>query len=259
MNEGKPFFGEIRQSLEAHKEEIIKLKIHENTRIEEQRTWPIYDAPLLEEQRTDNMPISFENDFGQLIPERIGNLEHLNLKQYIEKVLENRRGKALGIEFGGPGRRLFSGFTPGFFAKTAGVALNDMQKTKYLTQDKTHQIIEGDFFTTGTRNEVRQYFQGEKVDLIIERMAGGLNYLPKDPRLVFYQFAWWYNILREGGLMFVELPADAEYIWKQDGNTVLKNWLEKLKEFEDQIEIQSGDLAIRLLKLPGAPEEMPMI
>jgi hypothetical protein len=62
--------------------------------------YTIYDSPL------GNMPYadsSFDVSFSKLL-ESHGK----TLRFYVENALENKRGKAVGIEFGGPGSQLFA-------------------------------------------------------------------------------------------------------------------------------------------------------
>src|SRR5579859_3685773 len=66
---------------------------------------------------------SFQNFFAAVLPE-----SEKSLRNYIEKILEGRKGKAIGVEFGGTGVTLFRGFTPNFFRQTVGVTLIDYKK-----------------------------------------------------------------------------------------------------------------------------------
>ena len=197
-----------------------------------------------------------------------GLTEGKRLKAYIETVLESRKGKAIGVEFGGVGSNLFSGFTPRFFLKSVGVTLidhrdpeDDLIEARRQDIKINHQLLEGDIFDSETYEFLDKILNKEKVDLILERMAGGLEYVPVEPYTVSRILQIWYNLLSGGGVMFVQTPIVF--------NNLVRQWVAKIKkEFKGVIDIeyQEGDVdgntncsAFRLLKLPGAPTELPLL
>src|SRR3989344_3050811 len=62
---------------------------------------------------------SFQTTFENIPSfKKMWRLKNISLSMYIETILKEKKGKAVGIEFGGPGSRLFNGFTKGFFLKS---------------------------------------------------------------------------------------------------------------------------------------------
>ncbi|MBI4086342.1 MAG: hypothetical protein HY433_03850 [Candidatus Liptonbacteria bacterium] len=206
---------------------------------------------------------SFVNSFRDLLPG-----EEISLRNYIETALKERKGSAIGVEFGGIGARLFSGFTPDFFAKSIAVSLLDhrgwahqLDRIKERDKKLHHEVLEGNIFESNTYKSLNQWLNGEKVDLIIERMGKGLEFVPGEPYEVSKILRIWYNLLREGGIMFAQTPVVF--------NNLLEAWAVKIdREFKGKIEIefQTGYeddgvacSAFRLRKLSGAPNELPLL
>ena len=112
---------------------------------------------------------SFQNTFENILPEGEG-----NIKEYIETTLADKKGVAIGIEFGGPGSLVFRAFSDGFFAKTAGVNLHDDRIDLYSDEERNHTVIVGDMLANSTQAEVRKWLgEGNKFDLVFERLLGG--------------------------------------------------------------------------------------
>ncbi len=209
---------------------------------------------------------SFLDSFRNVLP-----LEHRkSLRNYIETVLKKREGQAIGVEFGGIGSRLFREFTLGFFAKSVAVSLVDhrgwkskLDKLKERDKKIHHEVLEGDIFDFCTYESLNKLLNNEKIDLIIERMGRGLEFVPIEPYAISKILQVWYNLLREGGIMFVQTPAVF--------NNLLTAWVAKIqREFNGKIEIQYSKNSIyisagcdfssfRLHKLPGAPNELPLL
>ena len=204
------------------------------------------------------MNISFEG----VLPK-----ENKSLIAYIEDTLENRKGKAIGAEFGGMGSRLFGGFSAGFFAQSIGVSLVDhrdpstLGAVDLLNETRNHSILEGDIFSPDTYGALNEVLNGAKVDLIIERMAKGLEFVPQEPYEVSKILQIWYSLLREEGIMFIQVPIIF--------NNLLKKWAFKIsEEFNGLIEIEykigkydrgAHCSSFRLRKLKGAPEKLPLL
>lgn len=223
----------------------------------ERYTWK--DSPL------DDPSIkgSFVNSFREVLPGR-----ETSLRFYIETVLRERKGKAIGMEFGGIGSKLFRGFTPGFFSRSVAVSLLDHrgwahQLAAIKERDKKihHEVLEGNVFDPKVYKTLDQWLAGEKADLIIERMGRGLEFVPSEPHAVSKVLQTWYGLLREKGVMFVQTPVVF--------NNLLWAWALKIeREFPDTIEMKFkvGEIdndvncsAFRLSKLSGAPDELPML
>ena len=249
-------------------EQTVKKAVHfkDSAEIEiidfERYTW--IDSPL-EGSGMVGQGLDFGSSFKDVLPKR-----EISLKNYIETILQKRKGRAIGVEFGGVGLRLFNGFTPGFFAKSISVTLADHRRWKLrLSELKErdrkihHKVLEGNIFDLKTYESLNQYLDNKKVDLIIERMGQGLEFVPTEPYTVSKILQIWYDLLREGGVMFVQTPVVF--------NNLLEAWVIKIKnEFKGVIEIeyQKGKKdndayipcsAFRLHKLPRAPNELPFL
>jgi hypothetical protein len=256
-------YEELRTELSKHKSNVKRLVEHEDIRDRapqqswedpkrEKYPWGVWDSPLNFDKSNDSPP--FEASFGSFIPQ--SETEHQNLGQYIERYLADRQGNALGVEFGGPARRLFSEFTPGFFKRTAGVTFSDPTDNpsiSKLNSQTDHCVISGDIFASKTMNEVENWFEGQKVDFIIERLYGGHQYDPGQ-KMLFIELNRWYRMLREGGVMLIETPGDPRYDEK------FKSWVEKAQRATNgSLEIifkPSYFGAMQIKKLQGAPESL---
>jgi len=255
-----PIGKERKDTLEQSRKKIDRFKKTGKDEILLQRRYSWVNSSVDGPDEIDGQP--FRNSFRDILPK-----QERSLKDYIEKVLAKRKGEAIGIEFGGIGSRLFSDFTPGFFAKSVGVSLVDHREPEKLAiiqkgdEKINHELLEGDIFTDETHDRLNKLLRGKKIDLIIERMASGLEFVPLEPYRVSKILQIWYKLLREGGIMLVQTPVEF--------NNLLTEWVTKIqKEYKDVIELEyqkgnndRGDpcSAFRLRKLPGAPEELPLL
>ena len=197
------------------------------------------------------------HSFWQVLPERT------NLKDYIEGTLQERKGEVILVEFGGIAVELSSGFSPGFLKKSIGVVLVDHREPEqkghsFREETGQHKILEGDilspkFYSGILERELRK----EKVDLIIERMIGGLRFIPDDPYILTKILKIWYKLLRERGIMFVQVNSTLR--------NLLTKWSKLIKsEYKDKIELEINFNSrlfsvFRLRKLSGAPIELPLL
>lgn len=206
---------------------------------------------------------SFNYSFYKVLPRGVN-----NIREYIEHILEDKKSKAIGVEFGGPGDRLFKGFTPELFKKSVGVTLVDWHgDDRKPDPGSKHKVVEGDILTSHTYEELEKILEGDKVDLIMSRLAAGLEYIPIEPYAVSKILQVWYKLLNDGGVMFVQTPVFF--------NELLKEWATMIKDqYKDVLEFQEdaggesdgsntqgthSSSAFRLRKLPGAPTELPLL
>lgn len=210
---------------------------------------------------------SFQGMFRDVLPYESGGG---SMRRYIERTLEKRRGNAIGIEFGGTGSGIFGEFTPGFFKESIGVTLVDHVKARpadheqrtQKDRERNHEVIESDIFSDGLYKLLEERLRGEKVDFIVERMAAGLESVPPGPYLVGKFLNAWYRLLREEGLLFAQVPVEM--------NPLLRPWTDMIRDrYREVIEVASEvgyedgggskPSVLRLRKLPGAPEELPLL
>ena len=96
----------------------------------------------------------------------------------------------------------------------------------------------------------------------MERMLGGLETAPIEPHELSKTLQKWYGMLRENGMMFIQVPVVF--------NRLLSQWKKMLENeypgvFEIQAEAGTGDAqpsgvaSFRLRKLTGAPDKLPLL
>lgn len=222
----------------------------------DQHGWEVQDSPLLPSRFSLVSENSFHEAFKSTLP------EGTNLRTYIEKVLTNRKGRAIGVEFGGLGSRLFSGFSNGFFERSLGVALFDSRSSLQQVDDaeSNHRVIAGDLTLDKTTKSIDRWLRGEKTDLIVERMVGGLDEVPHDPYLLREQANLYYRFLSEGGLMFVQLPKFATKLvplWVDSARRVSSGTIDA--SYGIYTNQYATTTVLRMHKLPGAPSELPVL
>jgi len=213
------------------------------------------------------------NDFGStFIPlSQVSQNTGLHLEQqgkifknYIEDTLSQKEKQGLtAVEFGGPGSKLFEGFTKNFFNRTIGVCLKDIRDSKTKENDtrNNHSVIEGDILDVRNDDkllaEVLQSLHTNKIDLIICRMVGPIKYIDKHPIIMERTMKNWYEILNENGLMFIQFQF-YEAIPGHDPTTdLIKKWSVAIKEKYPEIDVQVINGALRLHKRIGSPEKLP--
>ncbi len=222
--------------------------------------WDAMDSPLLPVDSATGKPaLSFHESFADVLPTKEA------LKEYIERVLAPRKGQAIGIELGGTGSALFGGFTPGFFNRSAGINLTDYRSK--LDPDPTsddlsinHIVIPESVFSNAAKNELLpDFLDGEKADLIISRMEGGLSLFPDEPFFLGKEADFWYRQLAEGGLIVAMYPPALE--------PFMPFWIELINSrFQGKLDVQYHQSTtpkhysvMRLHKLAGAPEHLPLV
>jgi hypothetical protein len=196
---------------------------------------------------TGELPYQYR--FSRVLP------DGKDIKSYIEDTFKYKRGEVIGLELGGIGSQLFSEFTPGFFNKTYGLTLVDNRNLyPSLMEGENHEVIEGDVFSYPTVKKVKTQLPLGKADVIFEGMLGALINLPSSLGFFAGSARWWYSLLAENGIAFVELPSELMH--------VLPGWAKYIKnDFGETIDIDY-DLdyeVMRLQKLKGAPRNLPLL
>jgi len=235
--------------------------------IRDERDWGIYDLTLDPLQKEG---ASYARTFS-FLTEPDG-LPRISFKEYIEDILRGREGQAIGIDFGGVGSRVFRGFSKGFFKRTLGLTLGDGrgEDEKKIDRENGHDVIGGNMFDPIIRKRIKGWLNGQKVDLIFERMEGGLDCVNHDMRFVREALKQIYFILREGGVAFIQ---QYWYLFESSGASAeqLYSWAEGVNRgYEGRIEItldpqsvnddrvKYGKGAMMIRKLEGAPEQLPL-
>ncbi len=186
------------------------------------------------------------------------------MKTYLEKKFAEQFGQVTAIELGGQGSNLFKQFSPGFFKKTLGVSLVDRRTPTKKQADNqiSHNILPGDIYTKNTQEQIVDWANGDKIDILIERMVGGVKkeFSPNDLGTYFNSFAEYYSMMSDKGDMFIEVP---QYLQK---HRLFIAWLMYLNtEFKDSLEIKidesdvDGIYYFRLTKKPNAPKQLPLL
>lgn len=261
---------ERKKLISKNREETENFKENgaEKIRLENYYTW--IDSPLDIDNDDGYHGVSYRDTFKRVLPiDGNNSSQEFGLREYIEKILEKRKGEAIGVEFGGIGVNLFEGFSSGFFKKSIGMTLVDHRNvrgpgTPMNLSDKkegsTHKVLEGDIFSSDSYKLLGKELNGNKIDLIIERMANGLEFVPEEPYMVSKTLQTWYKLLNENGIMLVQVPSFL--------NELLKKWARVLrKEYMGMIDfdfkIGEGNTfnssVFRLHKLANAPDELPLL
>ena len=123
---------------------------------------------------------------------------------------------------------------------------------------------------------INKWLAGQKASLIMERMMGGLIYTPQDARTLGKRLRQMYGLLDpQKGVMFVQVPrkiykpagvreTDFERATLQDPavyRDYLGRWVKMIhSDHQGVLDVQwDGAAALRLVRNPGAPAELPVI
>ncbi len=267
--EGKIKFGDIRNDLTKNKETSDNYK-------DQEADWSQYDSHLFDIGSTfyDVLPKKYVQELNNKIyteNEEFG----IAFQEYIENELSFETKKRTAIEFGGPGTRLFGGFSRGFFKKTVGVCLDDVRShgTKNIDNNSGHSVVTGDVLDVNNLklfDEINNKLGTNKVDLIISRMQGPLRDLEKNPVVLDRIIRKWYSLLDKNGILFAQFEyfsqhnpntkqkyeAEINPPWVTKTERYVKQWAEAVKKMYPEIEVQLGRGVLRLVKKDNSPEEL---
>lgn len=188
----------------------------------------------------------------------------LAMSLYLQNNFKNKKEGITFVEMGGPGERLardIDGICK--IKKSFGMTLQigvdsaiDRKQFDPKNVPEYHKLIIGDMFLDETINELKENLKGEKIDLLIERMKGGTEFLGNAacyPVWYFKNLNSWYQMMNESGIMFIEVPellhVDFPYVSK---------WFEKMGK-TDGIIFRSNlkKSYFRIHKLHNAPQKLP--
>lgn len=249
----QPFNREYRKIIKAHRKRGILSEAVRNS-----EDWTATDSPLRDGGAYGSL--SFQNAFRHVLREG-----YEDLGKDVEDELSERKGKAVFLEYGGPGTTASAGFSKGFFKKTAGISILDSALNL-----GSHTVISGDILSNKTQREVLQWLGNDRPDLIIERMQAGLAMNPGNHTVLYHTFKKMYEILNEGGIMLIQVPRRAYDVTSLWAHMLTRNFGDVIKtslwpsesEYHKVTPLgksQSDTVILRLRKLPGAPAKLPML
>ncbi len=188
-----------------------------------------------------------------------------SLKKYIEDKLESKKGKAVGVEFGGNAVDVFKGFSKDFFIKSVGICLEERAETidnlaildRFNSSNSTHYVLTGDIFEKNVY-ETLDSINIKSADLILERMAAGFVTIPQLPIANIRIVQKWYEMLNEGGLMLIQVPGNFEQLLDRWVKFVESEYSNTLSVAYDNDGCGFDAKVLRVHKLAGAPEKFPL-
>lgn len=217
---------------------------------DDHKKYGIIESPLVFDG--DIKRITYDSDFRNVLP------KGENVKDYIESALVDKKGNAVLLELGGTGSRLAGGFTPGVFKKSLGINLIDVRDRvdptlREADKKRNHSVLEGDLMSDETYEKTQEWLgEGGKVDVIIERMVGGLENLPFEPFIIANRANQWYEMLSDNGMIFAEVPYAVR--------GYMANWTKLITEkYDDVLHVKRSNSYVHVRKLPGAPASLPLL
>ncbi len=185
------------------------------------------------------------------------------LKNYIESMLAQKKGRIVAVELGGIGSRLFAGFSERFIGRSLAISLTDYRTESERKSDsgRAHDVIAGDLFKEQTQKQALKWAGDDGVDLLFERLLGGIGFIPNEPYILIELLNKWYGALNDGGLMFIQVPTNLD--------PLMGEWLKECAPFASDVEIQysrgfvDGNpmdaSALRIRKRAGASKKVPQL
>lgn len=242
------------QAITASRETTETVRKHESER-DMPKVYGMYDEDIS----------SFAESFEAVIPdkEKQGN-QDMGLVRYLRQHFPH--GVNVLFEAGGPASKLASTLRNHITIKESkGATLTDLRNPVAQLEDTSrhHSVVEGNIFDTTNNFGL----ETGSVDVFIERMGAAIQQekgldsptVPQNIYAIADIASHWYSLLSERGVMFVQLPRIVA--------PILHGYIHMLQQhFPQQFEIQAGMtkgknkwLMLRLQKLPGAPETLPML
>ena len=203
------------KSPELNTRQIVESETRKNLQHEKEFGWPTYESGLI-----GNMGgPSYSSTFHSLCPEK-----YKNIKDYIEKFLKEKTGHAVGLEVGGTGSNLFADFTKGFIEESLSVAIGDgtSSSQKENNRDINHSILLSNALVPFGFKEIKGKLKNKKVNVLFERMLGGIVDMPGDLKYWKSMFSLYYSLLDDKALMFIETPG-FNYLEGEELKKILSN------------------------------------
>jgi hypothetical protein len=224
--------------------------------------WKIYDSSLLPTLNPE-IDKSFDTVFDGLYP------EGMDIKKFVETALESKKGKAVGLEIGGPGKKLFQGFDKGLFEKSFGVVLEKWGGLdENSSEDSNHKIITADALSSNGYVKIKDALGDSRVNFLVEKMHGGLDEIPSDLDFMQIIAQRWYRLLDDEAIMLLETPSLLDKYGKTEEKKLsdIQNWIKKISETNGiSAKSKTGSydgiwklsLYILIQKHKGAPDKLP--
>ena len=212
----------------------------------DQTIWPIDESPM-----EGNDPYTLQKEFASVVP------EGYTMQTDIQHVLE-AKSQRTAVELGGSGNNTFAHFPEGFFDQTIGTVLHNTG----IQQNLSHTVLRVNIFSPDGIDTIKQHLPHGKTDCLIQRIGGPLTMeqsrtYPPNLFEVVSIAQQWYELLNEGGVMYMQLPAEI--------SLYMTYYLDYIKaNYADTLEITTGkgnysSNVLRLVKKPNAPTSLPLL
>lgn len=119
---------------------------------------------------------------------------------------------------------------------------------------RKHNIVIGNIFDKKVYNKIEKIINGQKAELIVERMVAGFRNVPNSSIIIIVVLQKWYAMLNEGGLIFVETPVFLEDVIVEWVKVLRSDYVKSL-----DVEFDPGQGSLRIHKLVGAPKVLPVL
>lgn len=133
---------------------------------------------------------------------------------------------------------------------------------KWMDKYEHVQQVAGDIMSSSTWRDIDDVMQGRKADLIMERALGGLDILPRHPKLyaILLNKAWQVLSDKEG-IMLLQTQHNAALL---ETGINIQDFINNLKTEGINVELFGLDagtpnkrLVLKLVKTPGSPKKLP--
>lgn len=269
VHDRMPRSGKERRRQRAVGEEIAR--VHMGRFRGDGRDGDIYswiDSPLRLDPN-DHTVVDYDSSFLPLVED---SMEDVNVSDYLLRIFRHKQGgEGLVVaDFGGPGRRLARDIgnlgektEKGALKikKSFGITLRDVGD-RSEDAERNHTVAEANLLDEEADEAFETWRAHEPVDVAFSRMGKGLETLPLDPYLLGGKVARAYRSLGEGGVLVIQAP--------QKLNPLLREWKKMLMgehtgTLETSFTLGKDDARVPfqtsflIRKLPGAPQELPML
>jgi hypothetical protein len=156
----------------------------------------------------DSTAENFDEFFSEVLA------PHSSIREYVEAHYGTEKESLVGVEYGGPARKLFSAIgASGSLKRSAGFVLHDQRTHEDRANDTEgrHDVVEADvFFRKGVHglswNTVEQWVgENGKPDIAIQRMVQGVDLIRRGDLYAAIAKRWLSQVA-PGGTLLAEIP-----------------------------------------------------